>query len=135
MDPVELAQLQARLQLHGLLEPVIVQPIPGKKAGFRRVTAAKALGWEYVPARVLARPLAPRERVAMQLTENLQREAIRVRDIVQSIHLLKTDTDSPAAIAEALSELNRNRPRRPPTRKNRCSNPSWRPMNDWICPH
>lgn len=110
MDPVELEQLKASLQQYGMLEPVLVQPIPGKRAGhryrlvagFRRLTAAKALGWDLVPARVLARPLSGRERVAVQLTENLQRESMRIRDIVTSVQLLQQDGLPVARIAEEL---------------------------------
>lgn len=110
VDPMELAQLQASLQQYGMLQPVIVQPIPGKRAGhqyqlvagFRRVTAAKALGWESVPAQVLARPLTAQERVAVQLTENLQRESMTVRDIVQSIETLQEDHLSLSQMADIL---------------------------------
>lgn len=110
MDPVELAQLQASLAQYGLLEPVIVQPLSKKRAGFRyqlvagfrRVAAAKALGWDAIPARVLQRELDTRERVAIQLTENLQRESMRVRDIVQSVQGLKAEDMSVATIAETL---------------------------------
>ena len=110
MDPVELAQLQASLTQYGLLEPIIVQPLPNKRAGFRyqlvagfrRMAAAKALGWETIPARVLQRALNGRERIAIQLTENLQRESMRVRDIVQSVQGLKAEDMSLAAIADTL---------------------------------
>lgn len=110
MDPVELAQLKDSLQRYGLLEPIVVEPIPGKRAGhryqliagFRRYTAAKALGWESIPARVVDRTLSNRERVAVQLTENLQRESMRVRDIVSSIQALRADHLSIAEIATTL---------------------------------
>lgn len=110
MDPLDLQELQASLRRYGMLQPVIVQPIPGKRAGhryqliagFRRVTAAKALGWVEVPAQVLDRALAPRERVAVQLTENMQRETMRIRDIVISIQTLRDDQMSLQNIAETL---------------------------------
>lgn len=110
MDPVELAQLQASLKQYGLLEPVIIQPLPNKRAGFRfqlvagfrRMAAAKALAWESIPARVLQRPLSERERVTIQLTENLQRESMRVRDVVASVQALKQDHLTVPQIAELL---------------------------------
>ncbi len=110
MDPVELAQLQQSLTRYGLLEPIVVEPIPGKRAGhryrliagFRRYTAAKALGWDTIPARVLDRTLSPQERVAVQLTENLQRESMRMRDVVQSIQALREEQMTLPAIAEVL---------------------------------
>lgn len=110
MDPVELAQLKDSLQRYGLLEPIVVEPIPGKRAGhryqliagFRRYQAAKALGWESIPARVIDRTLSNRERVAVQLTENLQRESMRVRDIVTSVQTLRDDNLSMSEIASLL---------------------------------
>ena len=110
MDSLELQELQASLHQYGMLQPVIVQPIPGKRsghryqliAGFRRVTAAKALGWVEVPAQVLDRALTPRERVSVQLTENMQREGMQMRDIVTSIHTLRDDQLSLQEIANTL---------------------------------
>ena len=110
MDPMELTQLQASLQQYGMLQPVIVQPIIGKHhghryqlvAGFRRVAAAKALGWDTVPAQVLDRVLTGRERVAVQLTENLQRENMQIRDIVHSVRTLQDDHLTLQQIAETL---------------------------------
>jgi ParB/RepB/Spo0J family partition protein len=109
-DPTELAELQASLQKFGLLEPILVQPIPGKRqgfryrlvAGFRRVAAAKALGWDTIPARVLDRPLSDDERIAVQLTENLQREGMALRDIVANVRALRGQGRSVAQVAEAL---------------------------------
>lgn len=110
MDPGDLSALQASLARYGMLEPVLLQPIPGKRqghryrliAGFRRVTAAKALGWDTVPARVIARELSADDVVAVQLTENLQREGMRVRDIVTAIATLRDAGHSMRAIAEQL---------------------------------
>lgn len=109
-DPDELAELQSSLAKFGLLEPVLVQPIPGKRqgfryrlvAGFRRVAAAKALGWDTIPARVLDRPLSEEERIAVQLTENLQREGMTLRDIVANVRALRGEGRSVAQVAEAL---------------------------------
>ncbi|MCL6563105.1 MAG: ParB N-terminal domain-containing protein [Firmicutes bacterium] len=110
VDPAEVEELKASLAKFGLLEPVIIQPIPGKRqgfryrlvAGFRRVAAAKALGWETIPARVLDRPLAEDERIAVQLTENLQREGMRLRDTVAAVRALRGEGRSAAQVAAAL---------------------------------
>ncbi len=93
MDPVDLEELQDSIERHGLLQPVVVEPIPGKTmghryrlvAGFRRMTAIKTLGWETVPVRVLRKPLQGVERVVLQMTENMQRENMPLRDIIESV--------------------------------------------------
>ncbi len=110
MDPAELSALQASLARYGMLEPVIVQPIPGKHhgfqyrliAGFRRVAAAQALGWEQVPARVISEPLSGEEVVAVQLTENLQRETMHLRDVIQAIASLQQEGRGIRQVAEVL---------------------------------
>lgn len=110
MDPQELTALTASLQQYGMMHPVIVEPIPGKQhgyryrlvAGFRRVAAAQSLGWTAVPARILKTPLGEQDRAVFQLTENLQREAMRLRDIVQSIQELQAVGFPQRGIAERL---------------------------------
>lgn len=110
MDPQELTALTASLQQYGMMHPVIVEPIPGKQhgyryrlvAGFRRVAAAQSLGWTAVPARILKTPLGEQDRAVFQLTENLQREAMRLRDIVQSIQELQAVGFPQRDIAERL---------------------------------
>jgi ParB family chromosome partitioning protein len=109
-DPGELEALQASLAQYGLLEPILVQALPGKRGGFRyrlicgfrRTAAAKALGWTEIPARVIQRELTPDEIVAVQLTENLQREGMRVRDVVQAIAGLRDAGRSIREVAAAL---------------------------------
>src|SRR2546430_3665413 len=57
VDPAALEELQASIRKAGLLQPVVVRPVPGGNGGFeliageRRPRACQALGWERVPAR------------------------------------------------------------------------------------
>jgi len=110
MDPGDLEALQESLRQYGMLEPVLVEPIIGKThgyryrliAGFRRVTAAQNLGWKTVPARVLARALTAEEIVAVQLTENLQREHMHLRDVINAVTQLREQGRSMTDVAKAL---------------------------------
>src|SRR5436190_616219 len=56
VDPAALEELQASIRKAGLLQPVVVRPVPGGNgsfeliAGERRLRACQALGWEKIPA-------------------------------------------------------------------------------------
>lgn len=76
-DDEALAALQASIELHGILQPLVLRPADEEGryqliAGERRLQAAKALGWEHVPA--IVRPVENRELAELALIENLQRE-------------------------------------------------------------
>src|SRR2546421_9926540 len=56
VDPAALDELQASIRKAGLLQPVVVRPVPGGNGGFeliageRRMRAGQALGREEIPA-------------------------------------------------------------------------------------
>src|SRR3989441_12965677 len=56
VDPAALEELKASIRQAGLLQPVVVRPIPGGDGGYeliageRRLRACQALGWERIPA-------------------------------------------------------------------------------------
>src|SRR5256884_5094621 len=56
VDPAALEELQASIRKAGLLQPVVVRPVPGGNGGFeliageRRLRARQALGWGRIPA-------------------------------------------------------------------------------------
>src|SRR5579875_3430838 len=74
-DEEALAALADSIARHGLLQPLVVRPVPGGYeviAGERRLRAAIRAGLTEVP--VLVRESAPGERLELALIENLQRE-------------------------------------------------------------
>src|SRR2546426_11386177 len=78
VDPAALEELQASIRKAGLLQPVVVRPVPGGNGGFeliageRRLRACQALGWEKIPA--VKREVDDRTGLTLALVENLQRD-------------------------------------------------------------
>src|SRR6266513_161312 len=78
VDPAALEELQASIRKAGLLQPVVVRPVPGGNGGFeliageRRMRACQALGWERIPA--VKREVDDRTVLTLALVENLQRD-------------------------------------------------------------
>ncbi|MBD2124837.1 ParB/RepB/Spo0J family partition protein [Microcoleus sp. ZQ-A2] len=75
-DPEKLEQLVQSVKQHGILEPLLVRPLPGNQyqlvAGERRYRAAARVGLTEVP--VVVRELNDTEALQLALVENLQRE-------------------------------------------------------------
>jgi len=76
MDDAALKELAASIKTQGIMQPILVRPVPGGRfeiiAGERRWRAAKIAGLEAVP--VLVREVADNAALAMALIENIQRE-------------------------------------------------------------
>ena len=77
VDPVALDELKSSIQQAGLLQPVVVRPLPNGGgfeliAGERRLRACQALGWERIPA--VKREVDDRTVLTLALIENLQRD-------------------------------------------------------------
>src|SRR3989442_8709876 len=78
VDPAALEELKASIRQAGLLQPVVVRPIPGGDGGYeliageRRMRACQALGWEKIPA--VKREGDDRTVLTLALVENLQRD-------------------------------------------------------------
>ena len=76
-DPDKMAELEEGIRAVGVLEPIVVRPIPGTDryeiiAGERRWRAAQRAGLQEVP--VLIREIPDESALAMALIENIQRE-------------------------------------------------------------
>jgi len=75
-DPEKLKQLAASVKEHGIIEPLLVRPMPDGGyelvAGERRYRAAQEIGLEAVP--IVVRELNDDEALQLALVENLQRE-------------------------------------------------------------
>ncbi len=77
-DPAKMEQLIQSVKEHGILENLLIRPVPNQEgqyelvAGERRYRAAQAVGLVEVP--VTIRELTDSEAIAIALIENLQRE-------------------------------------------------------------
>ena len=77
VDPTALEELKASIRQAGLLQPIVVRPLPDGGgyeliAGERRLRACQALGWERIPA--VKREVDDRTALTLALIENLQRD-------------------------------------------------------------
>jgi ParB family chromosome partitioning protein len=85
-DDAELAELAESVRKRGVLQPVLVRPLPGGRyelvAGERRLRAAKLAGLERVPA--LVRSTAENERLELALIENMAREDLNAVDAARA---------------------------------------------------
>ena len=84
-DETKLAELADNIRQHGVLQPILVRPMPGREAGCyqllagaRRYRASKLAGRESIPATV--RELSDTECLELQLIENLQRADVHELD-------------------------------------------------------
>src|SRR5213080_2658433 len=102
VDPAALEELQASIRKAGLLQPVVVRPVPGGNGGFeliageRRLRACQALGWERIPA--VKREVDDRTVLTLALIENLQRDDLSPVDeargyerLIQEFNLTQQD--------------------------------------------
>ena len=74
LGEADLAELAESLREHGLVQPIVVRARGDRYqliAGQRRLAAARKLGWERVPARVL--DVDDRQMAEIAIVENLQR--------------------------------------------------------------
>lgn len=75
-DPEKMAHLVQSIQEHGILEPLLVRPLPSGTfelvAGERRFRAAQEVGLSDVP--IIVKELDDRQALQVSLLENLQRE-------------------------------------------------------------
>ncbi len=84
-DETKLAELADNIRQHGVLQPVLVRPLPGGEDGFfelvagaRRYRASQIAGRETIPATV--RELTDMQCLELQLIENLQRADVHELD-------------------------------------------------------
>jgi len=84
-DEAKLAELAGNIRQHGVLQPVLVRPLPDGADGFfelvagaRRYRASRIAGRETIPASV--RELTDTECLELQLIENLQRADVHELD-------------------------------------------------------
>ena len=88
-----LDELAASIKLHGILQPLVVEPSEEGRyklqIGKRRMAAARMVGLEAVPAIILDGPLGAEDSLAMRLVENLHREDLDPIDEAEAYATLK----------------------------------------------
>lgn len=107
-DETKLAELAANIKLHGVLQPVLVRPLPDGEAGFyelvagaRRYRASKLAERETISASV--RELTDTECLELQLIENLQRADVHELDEARgyaALMQMQPDTYTVETLAE-----------------------------------
>ena len=109
-DDVKLAELADNIRQHGVLQPVLVRPMPDGEpetyelvAGARRFRASKLAKRETIPASI--RELTDTECLELQLIENLQRADVHELDEARgyaALMRLQPDTYSVETLAEKI---------------------------------
>src|SRR5882724_6022270 len=109
-DETKLAELANNIRQHGVLQPVLVRPLPDAEpafyelvAGARRYRASKLAGRECIPATV--RELTDTECLELQLIENLQRADVHELDEARgyaALMQLQPDTHTVEVLAEKI---------------------------------
>ena len=84
-DETKLSELASNIRQHGVLQPVLVRPLPGGEpgcyelvAGARRFRASRLAGRDSIPATI--RELSDAQCLELQLIENLQRADVHELD-------------------------------------------------------
>ena len=109
-DEDALEELAASIAARGVIQPVIVRPLPGGKyqlvAGERRWRAAQRARLHEIPA--LVRDLAERDVMALALIENIQREDLNPVEEARAYHRLAEHEDMTQAEIARLVEKSRS---------------------------
>ncbi|MCX7786943.1 MAG: ParB N-terminal domain-containing protein [Spirochaetes bacterium] len=69
----DLSSLMDSMRKYGLLQPIVVDPEYTLIAGYRRLMAAKQLGWKTIPVVVVNRT-EDIDQLEMEIEENIQRK-------------------------------------------------------------
>ena len=97
----DVSSLAASMKTHGQITPVIIDKDKGLVAGFRRLSAAKLLGWDEIET-VTTSGLNPG---VINLIENMNREDLTLWEEIQALRdVFGNETD--AEIARQLSKSN-----------------------------
>ena len=106
-----LDELAHSIELHGILQPLVVEPgDEGRynlQIGKRRMTAARMVGLETVPAIILDGTLGAEESLAMRLVENLHREDLDPIDEAEAYSTLK---EMGVRVSEIARRVGKSRP-------------------------
>ncbi|MFD2645941.1 ParB/RepB/Spo0J family partition protein [Pseudomonas japonica] len=93
MDPQALEELAQSIKGQGVMQPIVVRPIPGDRyeiiAGERRWRASQQAGLDTIPAMV--RDVPDEAAIAMALIENIQREDLNPIEEAIALQRLQTE--------------------------------------------
>lgn len=106
-DPESLQELADSIKLHGILQPIVVQPLSDEKyqiiAGERRYRACKLAEIKKVPA-IIKTP-SQQETLELALIENLQREEVAILECALAYEtLIKTFGLTQEEVAQKVSK-------------------------------
>lgn len=105
----DVSELEDSIEEHGVLEPIIVRPDDDGRyevvVGSRRLTAAKAVGLDVVPA--IIKELDDEEAFTESLVENLQRDNLEPDEQVNAVGRLYNILGSQRATAKAIGKSKR----------------------------
>jgi ParB family chromosome partitioning protein len=109
-DETRLAELADNIRLHGVLQPILVRPLPSGEAesyelvaGARRYRASKLAKCESIPATI--RELTDPQCLELQLIENLQRADVHELDEARgyaALMQMQSDTYTVETLAEKI---------------------------------
>jgi len=93
MKPEALEELANSIRAQGVMQPIVVRPIPGGRyeiiAGERRWRACQMAGLDKVPT--LVRDVPDEAAIAMALIENIQREDLNAMEEAQALKRLQDE--------------------------------------------
>lgn len=108
-DEQAMAQMTASVAKHGVMQPILVRPVPGGKgweivAGERRWRASKGAHRDQVPA--IVRDLTTMEVLELQAIENIQREDLHPLEEAHSYDLLMHPPEElPGKTVEEIADI------------------------------
>ena len=83
-DVGDIKGLMESLKKHGQLTPIIVTRNNELIAGFRRLQAAKRLGWKSIEAVILDRP-SQQKKLEIEIEENVQRQDLSAEELAKGL--------------------------------------------------
>ncbi|MCQ2604865.1 MAG: ParB N-terminal domain-containing protein [Spirochaetia bacterium] len=87
-DPGDLKSLMESMERHGQLNPIIVNSKMQLIAGYRRLSAARQLGWDKINATVLETS-SKADMLAIEIEENTQRLQFDSKDLEEAVTKLE----------------------------------------------
>ena len=79
----DLAPLAESLRKHGLLSPIVITANHKLIAGHRRLEAARRLGWQTIPARIISET-DKIELIELELDENIHRKNLNTDELADA---------------------------------------------------